>query len=148
MLSRNNEPRPGYTRVPEVNRSRVAALAQTETRLIPLGIFLTVLAMSYATIFGTQAAFANTTKGPETSDRTEIADESTLFIGQQGLHVNRTSLPRLGMNMDQVAADFGEGLNKIPEIGEPPISRWEYEDYTVYFEHKSVLHVVVHPLKP
>jgi hypothetical protein len=31
----------------------------------------------------------------------------------------------------------------VPAVGEPPISRWEYTGYTVYFEHDLVLHSVI-----
>lgn len=52
-------------------------------------------------------------------------------------------LPVRGMNMQQVEARFGTPLEKIAAVGKPPISRWVYPDYTVYFEHQYVLHVVL-----
>ena len=51
--------------------------------------------------------------------------------------------PRHGLSMDQVRQQFGEPAQEVPAVGEPPISRWEYNGYTVYFEHDLVLHAVV-----
>jgi hypothetical protein len=45
--------------------------------------------------------------------------------------------------MDQVASKFGAPVTKIPAVGNPPISRWEYPGFVVYFEHEHVIHSVV-----
>lgn len=52
--------------------------------------------------------------------------------------------PRTGNSMAQVLTDFGDPKSVKDAIGEPPISRWIYPGYTVYFEHQHVIHVVVH----
>jgi hypothetical protein len=51
--------------------------------------------------------------------------------------------PARGLNMQAVLARFGEPKERIPAVGEPPITRWVYERYTVYFEHDLTLHTVV-----
>src|ERR1700722_19956249 len=51
--------------------------------------------------------------------------------------------PSRGMSMSQVANKFGEPVTKVPAIGKPPISRWEYPGFVVYFEHDHVIHSVV-----
>jgi outer membrane protein assembly factor BamE (lipoprotein component of BamABCDE complex) len=51
--------------------------------------------------------------------------------------------PGRGMTMDQVAAKFGAPTNKIPAVGQPPISRWDYPGFVVYFERNHVIHSVV-----
>jgi hypothetical protein len=51
--------------------------------------------------------------------------------------------PRNGQSMDQVRQQFGEPALQVPAVGEPPISRWEYNGYTVYFENDLVLHSVI-----
>ena len=51
--------------------------------------------------------------------------------------------PESGMSMQQVVQKFGEPASKIAAVGEPPITRWDYPDYSVYFEHKLVLTSVV-----
>ena len=50
--------------------------------------------------------------------------------------------PRRGMSTDKVQNELGRPGEIIPAIGEPPISRWVYDDRIVYFEFSSVIHVV------
>lgn len=53
-------------------------------------------------------------------------------------------LPHKGMTMDQVERRFGTPTSKKAPVGEPPITRWVYPDYTVYFEYQYVIHAVIH----
>jgi hypothetical protein len=55
--------------------------------------------------------------------------------------------PRNGLSMAQVRQQFGEPAQEVPAVGEPPISRWEYTGYTVYFENDLVLHSVIQHAK-
>lgn len=50
--------------------------------------------------------------------------------------------PTRGMTMDQVVAKFGAPVTKVPPVGKPPISRWEYRGFVVYFESEHVIHSV------
>ena len=54
------------------------------------------------------------------------------------------SKPRHGQSMSQVESSFGEPIEKVNAVGEPPISRWRYAEFTVYFEHDKVIHSVAH----
>ena len=51
--------------------------------------------------------------------------------------------PTRGMTMDQVSNKFGAPAAKVPAVGNPPISRWQYPGFVVYFEHDHVIHSVV-----
>src|SRR5271165_7509442 len=51
--------------------------------------------------------------------------------------------PSRGMTMDQVASKFGAPVTKVPPVGNPPIARWEYPGFVVYFEHEHVIHSVI-----
>ena len=53
------------------------------------------------------------------------------------------ALPVRGMTMREVERKFGPPQEKIPAVGRPPISRWVYSDYTVYFEYKYVIDAVI-----
>ncbi len=53
-------------------------------------------------------------------------------------------LPRNGLSMAQVERRFGEPLERRGPVGEPPITRWTYQDYSVYFEHDLVIESVLH----
>ena len=50
--------------------------------------------------------------------------------------------PARGMSMDKVEATYGTPSNRAAPIGEPPITRWEYPGFVVYFEHQFVIHTV------
>jgi hypothetical protein len=50
--------------------------------------------------------------------------------------------PSRGMSMEKVEATFGAPSNRVSPIGEPPITRWEYPGFVVYFEHHLVIHTV------
>jgi len=50
--------------------------------------------------------------------------------------------PHRGMTMPQVSARWGEPASRVDAVGKPPISRWEYPAFTVYFEHDHVVHAV------
>lgn len=50
------------------------------------------------------------------------------------------TLPGRGMSMTEVLEKFGEPQSKDPEVGEPPITRWNYPNYNVVFEYQYVIH--------
>lgn len=50
--------------------------------------------------------------------------------------------PTRGDSMAQVEARFGAPEQVVPAVGQPPITRWVYPDFTVYFEGDRVLHAV------
>jgi len=45
--------------------------------------------------------------------------------------------------MENVEARFGQPTSRVAAVGEPPITRWEYPGFIVYFEHDLVLHAAV-----
>ena len=52
-------------------------------------------------------------------------------------------LPGRGMSMEMVQNRFGEAKEKYSAVGEPPITKWTYNNFTVYFESEFVIHAVV-----
>ena len=50
--------------------------------------------------------------------------------------------PSRGLSMAQVERRFGEPSQRVSAVGEPPISRWVYPQFVVYFEHSYVIHAV------
>lgn len=50
--------------------------------------------------------------------------------------------PTRGMSQDSVRASFGNPQSTEQAVGEPPISRWHYADFVVYFEFDRVIHAV------
>ena len=55
------------------------------------------------------------------------------------------NLPESGLSKDHVLREYGMPLSKTAGIGAPPISRWHYATYTVYFEFNYVIHTVFNP---
>ena len=53
--------------------------------------------------------------------------------------------PARGMTMHAVEAKFGAPAARHEAIGEPPISRWDYHGFRVFFEKDRVIHAVVDP---
>lgn len=51
--------------------------------------------------------------------------------------------PTIGMSMELVTQQFGEPQSQMGAVGEPPITRWVYENFVVFFEHNLVIHSVV-----
>ncbi len=76
-----------------------------------------------------------------------LADSSRadMIATDNGIAVKQSdvAIPSRGMTMDQVASKFGAPVTKVPAVGKPPISRWEYPGFVVYFEHEHVIHSVV-----
>ena len=52
-------------------------------------------------------------------------------------------VPGRGMTMTAVEEKFGSPEAKFDEVGDPPIARWDYPQFSVYFEYQFVLHSVV-----
>lgn len=50
--------------------------------------------------------------------------------------------PTRGMSKEQVTSRWGAPASKTAAVGQPPISRWEYPGFVVFFEYDHVLHTV------
>ena len=65
----------------------------------------------------------------------------------QILEQTREEFPASGdfaVTMDQVTARFGAPAKEYPAVGKPPITRWDYPSFSVFFEFNRVVHSVVH----
>lgn len=50
--------------------------------------------------------------------------------------------PTRGMTQDAVEANYGAPANARAPVGDPPITRWEYANFVVFFEYDKVIHAV------
>lgn len=50
--------------------------------------------------------------------------------------------PRQGMTQAEVENTFGAPETRHRPVGDPPITRWVYDDFIVYFEHHLVIRAV------
>ncbi|MEE4185161.1 MAG: hypothetical protein V2J12_05295 [Gammaproteobacteria bacterium] len=64
----------------------------------------------------------------------------TLII--EGIQDEATTRPDRGATQDEVIREFGEPVQRLGPVGEPPISTWEYAPFVVYFEYDKVVHTV------
>jgi len=61
----------------------------------------------------------------------------------------QAAMPQRGMTMDAVRAKFGNPVTEHAPVPtnegprHPPITRWDYDGYSVFFENSTVLHSVV-----
>ena len=64
-------------------------------------------------------------------------------IGQQGGDRRTIEKPEQGMTKTQVEQRFGQPRDWRDAVGQPPISSWVYDEFTVYFEYEHVIHSVL-----
>ncbi len=75
---------------------------------------------------------------------TIIAMLATGLLGLSATLFAAAEQPTRGMTQDAVRAKFGAPSRQVAPVGNPPISRWIYDDFTVYFEGKFSIHTVSH----
>lgn len=51
--------------------------------------------------------------------------------------------PKRGSTMSTVQSRFGEPVTRHAAVGQPPITRWDYPQFAVFFENDRVLHAVI-----
>ena len=72
-----------------------------------------------------------------------LARTDTLIIdGLEQARATNMERPSRGMSMDKVETTWGAPTSKQNAVGEPPITRWEYAEFVVYFEYRHVIHAV------
>ena len=69
------------------------------------------------------------------------AEEVAIPVGQQASGVAK---PTMGMSMEMVEERFGAPERRGDAVGKPPITRWDYANFSVYFEYQTVIHAVAH----
>ena len=72
------------------------------------------------------------------------AAEMVLVDGHVQIEQSSVARPTKGTTMHQVEAKFGAPAKRYPAVGKPPITRWDYPSFSVFFEFNRVVHSVVH----
>ncbi len=70
------------------------------------------------------------------------ADTFRIPVGQQGQ--SELPLPGRGDSTGRVLERFGLADEEHPAVGTPPIKRWDYRYFSVYFENDRVIDSVLH----
>lgn len=75
---------------------------------------------------------------------TPIAQAETVQIpiGQQGQNKS-IQRPKTGQSQDSVKQQFGNPIDWTNPVGDPPITKWTYGEFVVYFEYDHVIHSVL-----
>jgi outer membrane protein assembly factor BamE (lipoprotein component of BamABCDE complex) len=73
-----------------------------------------------------------------------VAVAETIVVNDQ-VQVRETQLdrPKRGSTMGEVEKHFGAPVTRHATVGKPPITRWDYGGFSVFFEHDRVIHAVV-----
>ncbi len=58
------------------------------------------------------------------------------------------TVPQKSLTMNQVRSQFGEPISEFPAVGDPPITRWEYATFWVFFEYQHVITSVLKKSTP
>ena len=104
--------------------------------------FIIILIMM--TILGTPTVFSAQLSNPTTTPTFTLTYNQSYNNGFLKVANDKQSFrrPDKGMSKGKVKRLFGDPIRKMPATGKPPIERWVYEKFTVYFEGKYVIHAV------
>lgn len=91
----------------------------------------------------TRALVMTLTLGLGLASVASVCSADTLLIeGVDAARPTSAERPKRGSSMARVEARFGAPTARSNAVGRPPITRWDYADFTVYFEYQHVLHSV------
>lgn len=76
------------------------------------------------------------------------AEKIIIPLGDQAPELQAAKRPDKGLTTEEVVQIFGKPLKQTPAVGTPPISRWTFDDFVVYFESNKVIHTVLKHRKP
>lgn len=78
---------------------------------------------------------------PDGSDGGAMTVETKASGGSMMVSVGPAPVdaPRGSMTMEEVRAAKGDPDSILEPVGDPPITRWQYPGYVVYFEHDRVI---------
>jgi hypothetical protein len=71
------------------------------------------------------------------------ADEVRVPISEQGAK-SGIEIPKSGITQASVEQKYGSPQSVHGPVGDPPITKWVYQGFTVYFEYDRVIHTVIH----
>jgi hypothetical protein len=70
------------------------------------------------------------------------AQNLDVSAGDRSSTFEQAGKPTRGMSQASVEANFGAPQSARDAIGDPPITRWEYANFVVFFEFDKVIHAV------
>jgi hypothetical protein len=93
------------------------------------------------------AALTATVSGLAFWSAPAVSDDLNMVPAPSASKEQSAARPARGMTMENVEAKYGAPTRKVAPVGgasanQPPIERWEYPAFTVYFEYRKVIHSV------
>lgn len=86
----------------------------------------TLVALAFALVSGLSFAGSALAETIVIDDQVQVRDSTV-------------DKPKRGFSMSQVEAKFGAPVTKHDAVGSPPITRWDYAGFSVFFEHDRVI---------
>ena len=86
----------------------------------------TLVALAFALVSGLSFAGSALAETIVIDDQVQVRDSTV-------------DKPKRGFSMSQVEAKFGAPVTKHDAVGSPPITRWDYASFSVFFEHDRVI---------
>lgn len=82
------------------------------------------------------------------ADVVETREKGDVLIVEETSPVREADAPKRvvpsrGMDMANVRNAYGEPRQEHAAVGDPPITRWDYDNFSVFFEYDKVIHSVV-----
>jgi hypothetical protein len=79
--------------------------------------------------------------------------ETIVVDDQVQVRQPQSDVPKRGLTMDEVEKHFGAPVTRHPTVGgssphQPPITRWDYNGFSVVFEGNRVIDAVVTRAEP
>jgi hypothetical protein len=68
--------------------------------------------------------------------------ETILVDDKVELRDTAVARPSRGISMKSVESQFGAPASRRAAVGKPPITRWDYPGFSVFFEYDHVVHAV------
>ncbi len=68
--------------------------------------------------------------------------ETVVVDGKVTVEPSSVPRPSRGMRMTSVERQFGAPQTRHPTVGQPPITRWDYPGFSVFFERDRVIDAV------
>lgn len=73
-----------------------------------------------------------------------LSTVADVLLIEEVRQAGQMDVPANGTSRADVRARFGEPVKTRAAVGDPPISQWEYDGWSVYFEYDTVLFTVLH----
>lgn len=70
------------------------------------------------------------------------AETLQMGTGDNAAIFEQPGKPTRGMTQARVEQEYGKPTSRQAAVGDPPITRWEYAGFVVFFEYDRVIHSV------